>query len=68
MKTNQITSATNQSQNNDETILRTLDNADLENLSGGGVIDYHLKIDGVDGESTESSSPLNIPIKVKHNI
>ena len=67
MKTNQITPAANQSQTNNETVFKTLDNADLENLSGGAS-DYFLKIDGLKGESAESSSPLNIEIKVTHNI
>ncbi|MBE7383680.1 MAG: hypothetical protein F6J95_019950 [Leptolyngbya sp. SIO1E4] len=35
MKTNQIMPKANQSQNNNETILRTLDNTELEKLSGG---------------------------------
>ena len=35
MKTNQFTPAANQSQTNNETILSTLDNTDLEKLSGG---------------------------------
>ncbi|NER80115.1 MAG: hypothetical protein F6K42_11140 [Leptolyngbya sp. SIO1D8] len=35
MKTNQITPEANQSQNNNEAILSTLDNTDLEKLSGG---------------------------------
>ncbi|MBE7383681.1 MAG: hypothetical protein F6J95_019955 [Leptolyngbya sp. SIO1E4] len=67
MKTNQTTPEASRSQANNETILKTLDNAELENLSGGGVLDYPLKIDGVKGESAESST-LNIEIKVKHHI
>ncbi len=67
MQTNQLTPEVNQLWSNDETILRTLDNTELESLSGGG-IDAYLRLDGVDGESAESSSPLNIEIKVTHNV
>lgn len=67
METNQITPKANQSQNNNYTILRTLEDADLESLSGGG-IDAYLRLDGVDGESAESSDTLEFPIKVRHDI
>ena len=67
MTINQLVPAVSQLQNNNETILRTLDNADLENLSGGAT-DFYLKIDGVDGESVGSSDILDVPVTIKHGI
>ncbi|NER80119.1 MAG: hypothetical protein F6K42_11160 [Leptolyngbya sp. SIO1D8] len=56
MKTNQITAAANQFQNNDEPILRTLDNADLEKLSGDAA---DLEIKGVESESTRADNAVS---------
>ncbi|MBE7383679.1 MAG: hypothetical protein F6J95_019945 [Leptolyngbya sp. SIO1E4] len=53
MKTNQLTLTANQPQNNDETILSTLDNTDLEKLSGGAV---YLKFEGIKGESASADT------------
>lgn len=53
MKTNRITPKANQSQNNNHTILRTLDNADLEKLSGGAA---YLKLEGIKGESASADT------------
>ncbi|MGD1857512.1 MAG: hypothetical protein ACFB2W_25025 [Leptolyngbyaceae cyanobacterium] len=54
MKTNQIVPAINQLQRNDETILRTLDNADLEKLGGGTA---YLKLKAIEGESVPQEYP-----------
>ena len=53
MKTNQLVPAANQSQNNNETILRTLDNTDLEKLHGGAA---YLKFEGIEGESASADT------------
>lgn len=55
MKTNQITPVINQLQSNDETILRTLDNADLEKLRGGAA---YLKFKAIEGESARQEVPI----------
>ena len=67
MKINQIIPKANQSQNDSEMILRTIDDTDLENLSGGVTAAY-IKFDGVDGESKESSDIVNVPVTIKHGI
>ena len=53
MKTNQNTLVVHQPQNNDGTILRTLDNTDLEKLHGGAA---YLKFEGIEGESASADT------------
>ena len=68
MKTNQSTSVVNQPQNNNETVLRTLDNTDLEKLHGGAA---YLKFEGIEGESASADTApsgdgvINIRFKAK---
>ena len=68
MMTNQLVPTANQSQNNNETILRTLDNTDLEKLHGGAA---YLKFEGIEGESASADTApsgdgvINIRFKAK---
>lgn len=56
MKTNQSTPTVNQPQGNTETMLKTLDDVNLEKLSGGAV-DFFLKLEGIKGESANREVP-----------
>ncbi|MEM6520650.1 MAG: hypothetical protein AAF722_15120 [Cyanobacteria bacterium P01_C01_bin.70] len=65
MKIRQTTPTANQPQNSDETLLSTLDNTNLEKLSGGAA---YLKFEGIEGESAGSSDIVDIPVTIKRGI
>ncbi|MGD1857511.1 MAG: hypothetical protein ACFB2W_25020 [Leptolyngbyaceae cyanobacterium] len=62
MKTNQLVPVVSQLQNNSETILKTLDNTDLEKLSGGAA---YLELKAIEGESSDI---LDVPVTIEHGI